>query len=116
MENREYLELPEGDKLRLVSSPPCSPVPLDWMLQVEEGPAHALPEAFDLDGDVGIVTLGDGRSIDLRSGSEVGVLRLGAIVCQRVAGQTRRQASISESEAGDYRQAPPPIIVIDSYQ
>lgn len=102
--------LPPDDPLLLLSSPPCSPLPADWDLQVEDAP-HAEPERFDLDGG-GLVSLGDGRMIDLGNVPGVGApfIRRGAIVAHlNPLGQSGGRQGPSS-----YRVLPP--IIIDSYE
>lgn len=101
--------LPPSDPLLLLSSPPCSPLPTDWHLQVEDAP-HAEPEQFDLNGG-GLVSLGDGRVINLDSVPGVGApfIRRGAIIARlNPLGQ-------SGGRQGPSHCTLPPII-IDSYE
>ena len=106
------------DPLLLLSSPPCSPIPADWQLQVEEAP-HAEPETFDLDGGGGLVALGDGRVIDLDGGSgEDGkcYVRRGAVVAHlRTADRPTRPSGTAQGGPLP-GPTPPPVIIVDCYE
>ena len=107
--NRRYLEVPE-DALLNVTSPPCSPIPVDWMLRVEDAP-YRMPDEFDLSGDVGWVEVKDGVLLNMASGnlydktqSEDSTLmftRKGVYISNRLPNETVK------------RTLPP--IIVDSY-
>lgn len=130
--SERYLRVPQ-DKIRFLSSPPCSPVPQNWHFCPESPPMPCLQDDFNLDAVEGIVHLGDGRSIDLShcretSRSHFTIVAKGALVAASAAGsstlqvqvqtQTQEQAQAYGKEQGQENNSAsllPPIIV-ESYE
>ena len=109
-----YLAIP-GDPTRVLCSPPCSPVPNDWMLQKEDAP-YLAPDDFDLDAKCGVVQLGNGHSVLLGTPPKP----VENSVQNRLR-YTRKGAYLSKTVPADriwqYKTCPnPPLIVVDSYE
>ena len=108
--DRKYLYVP-ADPTRHLTSPPCSPVPIDWDTFVE-GPPVPWIEEFDLEATEGCVHLGEDKFLDLSTQKvcKMNVRRRGMIVSKRVPGQEKRFRKDETTSP----QLPP--IVVDCYE
>jgi len=109
-DDRKYLQIP-ADTTRHLTSPPCSPIPIDWDTFVEEPPVPWIEE-FDLEATEGCVHLGGDKFLDLgtRKVCKMSVRRRGMILSKSIAGQGKK---FREDEIAP-AQLPP--IIVDCYE